>query len=592
MILHALCDLYERASLAPIGWESKEIPFIIVLDRDGCFIQLESSITEKRKRGNALLVPRSEIRSGKNAWARPNLLWDHYGFVLGQQKLNPSGAPDPADDLGKVNRQHSAFVTRVEALAKEFSESSGVRAVRLFYQSKESKRVFASPTAAEMLRIPGANLTFRLVDAVEPVFHEPEIRTAVARLTAGAATAENNDVDGDESRRTSTVGVCLVSGRREPIARLHPKIRGVTDKPTAFAAANTLELDALGSFAMEQGLNFPVGVTAAAHYTTALNHLLARDSSHRLQIGDASTVIWAQRPDELEEALPSLFGESKADPSASIAGMKKLLNAVQSGRLAGDDGANRFYVLGLAPNAARIAVRFWHAEPLARLAPRVLQHFEDLRIVRPPSAPEYLSLFRLLLHCAVQRKADNIAPLLGGDIVRAVFAGENTQYPHALLNAAINRCRAEREVPYPRAAIIKAWLNRHIRCTRSTEKEFTPMLDLTNSDRAYRLGRLFAALEKIQEEAQPGINVTIRERYYSAASSAPVAVFTTLLRLKNHHLAKLPGGRKTQFEKLLGEVLDVVTDFPPHLNLISQGRFALGYYHQRQAFFTKSTDKE
>jgi CRISPR-associated protein Csd1 len=303
-------------------------------------------------------------------------------------------------------------------------------------------------------------------------------------------------------------------------------------------------------------------------------------------------VIWAQRPDELESALPLLFGESKDDPNAGVEAARKLYTAVQSGRLAGSDGDNRFYVLGLAPNAARIAVRFWYVGPLRELAARVRRHFDDLAVVHRPDEPEHLSLFRLLVHCAVQRKADNIPPLLGGDVVRAVFAGEDAPYPETLLNAAVNRCRAEREVTYPRAAAIKAWLNRHIRSTQSPEKEFTPMLDPANPSAAYRLGRAFATLEKIQEEAQPGINATIRERYYGAASSTPVVVFTTLLRLKNHHLAKLAAGRKTYFEKLLGEVLGGVGDFPAHLNLADQGRFALGYYHQRQAFFTKSTDKE
>jgi len=197
---------------------------------------------------------------------------------------------------------------------------------------------------------------------------------------------------------------------------------------------------------------------------------------------------------------------------------------------------------------------------------------------------------------AVQNKADNIPPNLGGSIVDAIFAGVNTPYPSLWLNAAVGRCRAEQNVNYLRAAAIKACLNRQMRYARlsssnpSLEQEFLPMLDLSNPNPAYRLGRLFAVLEKIQEEASPGLNATIRDRYYGAASSTPVAVFTTLLRLKNAHLKKLMPGRVTGFEKLLGEVLGPVTDFPKHLPLPDQGRFALGYYHQRQDFFTRRTD--
>ena len=180
--------------------------------------------------------------------------------------------------------------------------------------------------------------------------------------------------------------------------------------------------------------------------------------------------------------------------------------------------------------------------------------------------------------------------------MRAVLTSENTPLPALLLNAAVERARAERELPYPRAAAIKAALNRTIRFRNLSslhpEPEFTVSLDADRTDPAYRLGRLFAALEKIQEEAQPGINATIRDRYYGAASSTPVTVFTTLLRLKNHHLGKLPVPRRTYFEKLLGQIADDLHDFPRQLTLPDQGRFALGYYHQRQAFFTKTTDPQ
>jgi len=276
--------------------------------------------------------------------------------------------------------------------------------------------------------------------------------------------------------------------------------------------------------------------------------------------------------------------------------VQAVLDAVHSGKWGRSDENTRFYVLGLAPNAARISIRFYHCVTLRELGQRIAQHFEDLALARGPHDPQYPSLFRLLAAVAVQNKADNIPPNLGGSIVDAIFAGVNTPYPSLWLNAAVGRCRAEQNVNYLRAAAIKACLNRQMRYARlsssnpSLEQEFLPMLDLSNPNPAYRLGRLFAVLEKIQEEASPGLNATIRDRYYGAASSTPVAVFTTLLRLKNAHLKKLMPGRVTGFEKLLGEVLGPVTDFPKHLPLPDQGRFALGYYHQRQDFFTRRTD--
>ena len=502
-----------------------------------------------------------------------NLLWDNASFVLG---------------IGKKGRKKLAsFEKAVDDWFAPVSDP-GIGAVLGYLREAADRPEFVEELLnrcdaqdRESLASGAPVVALQLHGDLVPICQRPAIRNAYEQSRASRIGASRGD--------------CLVTGERDvPIAISHVVIKNVWKGKSSGAPLVSFNCRAFESYGKDeaQGLNAPVSESAAFAYTTALNHLLGRESRYRLQIGDSSTVIWAQRADDLEDALPLLFGETGDDPGASIQAAKKLFGAVESGRLAGVDGENRFYVLGLAPNAARIAVRFWYAGPLRELAPRVLQHFEDLRITRPANAPEHLSLFRLLIHCAVQRKADNIPPLLAGDIVRAVFAGESAPYPRELLNAAVNRCRAEQDVPYPRAAVLKAWLNRNIRVTRSSEKEFTPMLDPDNPSVAYRLGRLFAALEKIQEEAQPGINATIRERYYGAASTTPVAVFTTLLRLKNHHLAKLTAGRKTQFEKLLGEVLSGVNGFPAHLNLPDQGRFALGYYHQRQAFFTKSTDKE
>lgn len=571
MILQALHELYERKRADPdparrlpvFGFEEKQIPFVIEIDAGGDLVQIKDTreTLGKRKVGSSFLVPQGVK---KTSGVAANLLWDTAEYVLG---VDARGKP------ARVAEQHAAFVARLAELPEEARRDPGARAVCAFLANIPLDAL-QRQAAWEEIRRDNPLVSFQLQGDLELVCQ----RAAVTRHVVPVSD--------------DPIGICLITGQATPIERLHTAIKGVWGAQTSGANIVSFNLDAFTSFGLEQGANAPVGKFAAFAYTTALNHLLARDSPHRLQIGDASTVIWAQRPDELEDALPLLFGETKDDPGAGVEAAKKLYGAVHSGRLAGADGENCFYVLGLAPNAARLAVRFWYSGPLRELAPRVVQHFEDIRIDRPPNAPDHLSLFRLLVHCAVQRKADNIPPLLAGDIVRAVFAGERTSYPNELLNAAVNRCRAEREVPYPRAAAIKAWLNRNIRYTRSTEKEFTPMLDPDHPSVAYRLGRLFAALEKIQEEAQPGINATIRERYYGAASSTPVAVFTTLLRLKNHHLAKLTPGRKTRFEKLLGEVLAGVGDFPAHLNLPDQGRFALGYYHQRQAFFNKPSDKE
>jgi CRISPR-associated protein Csd1 len=609
MILQALNDYYARAQLAPPGWELKAIPFFIVLDHAGQVVSVMSRADQENRRGSAVLVPQSEIRSGKNAWAQPNLLWDHYGFVLGEPKRKPNGEIDPSDSVEKATKQLGAFIARVEAMALKYPESIGLAAVAEFYRQGEYKKVFSRPDAAEMVKIAGANMTFRLVDAVEPVIHESWLQNHVSQ-------GIGSDEDEDTSTAVQT-GVCLVTGKREEIARLHPKVYGVCSKPSPLAAANSKEAPAYSSYGKEQGFIFPIGKPAAFSYATALNHLLRRDSTQRIQVGDASTVFWSEKESELESAIPDIFGDPpKDDPDRGARAVQALFSAMQTGKFGGQDGVNRFHVLGLAPNAARISIRFYHCLPLAELGARIGQHFEDLEMVRGPYDPQYPSLKRLLQAVCLSTSSqpfgdiDRLPPNLGGAIVDAVFAGPDVPYPSAWLNAAVGRCRAEQakktqqgtqgpNVPYARAAAIKACLNRQIRRSSVTpnhqppEKEFLPMLDLTNTHPAYRLGRLFAVLERIQETAAGGpgkLNSTIRDRYYGAASSTPVAVFTTLLRLKNAHLKKLTVGQSVWFEKLVGEILDAVTDFPKHLPLPDQGRFALGYYQQRQDFFAKKPD--
>jgi CRISPR-associated protein Csd1 len=609
MILQALNDYYARAQLALPGWELKAIPFFIVLDPSGQVVSVISRADNENRRGSAILVPQSEIRSGKNAWAQPNLLWDHYGFVLGEPKRKPNGEIDPSDSVEKAAKQLGAFIARVELMAFRYPESIGLAAVLAFYKNSEYKKVFSRTDAVEMVKIAGANMTFRLSDAVEPVIHESWLQNYVSQ---GIGSEE----DSDASSAVQT-GVCLVTGKVEEIARLHPKVYGVCSKPSPLAAANSKEAPAYSSYGKEQGFIFPIGKPAAFSYATALNHLLRRDSNQRIQIGDAFTVFWSEKKSEFESAIPDIFGEPpKDDPDRGVRAVQALFSAMHTGQFGEQDGVNRFHVLGLAPNAARISIRFYHCLPLVELGLRISQHFKDLELARGPNDPQYLSLKRLLQTVCLSTTTqpfgdiDRLPPNVGGAIMDAIFEGENATYPALWFNAAVGRCRAEQakktqqgtpahNVPYARAAVIKACLNRQIRRTNLSvsnhliEKEFLPMLDRTNTNPGYLLGRLFAVLERIQEAAAGGggkLNSTIRDKYYGAMASSPGIVFPTLDNLKTSHLKKLPWAQKEWFDKLVGDILSELPDIPRQLPLPDQGRFALGYYHQRQDFFTKKLD--
>ncbi len=566
MILQALVDYYRRKQADPdpaerlpaYGFEEKELPFILEVDAQGRLVQIldTRSAEGKKKTAQRFLVPRAVK---KTSGVAANLLWDTAEYVLG---IDTRGKPE------RVAEQHAAFCARIESLPESVKADLGIAAVQAFLDHIDFDALAACPVWEE-IKTTNPLLSFRLHGDVELVCQRPAV-------TAHAA---------GESDDEATV-MCLVSGEHDAPERLHAAIKGVWGAQSSGANIVSFNLDAFNSYGKTQGANAPVGKAAAFAYTTALNHLLAKGSRQRIQVGDASTVFWAEEAHELETALPDLFGEPpKDDPDRGVDALRALYRAVATGRFAVGSDDTRFYVLGLAPNAARIAVRFWETAPAIELAQRIKQHFDDIAVARSPRDPEHLSLFRLLTATAVQGKADNIPPNLGGEVMRAILEG--LPYPATLLNAAVQRCRAEQQVSYPRAAAIKGWLNRDARRRHLPQEEFSPMLDPDHPSAAYRLGRLFATLEKIQEEASPGLNATIRDRYYGAASATPVAVFTTLLRLKNHHLGKLNPGRATQMEKLIGEIMAGVEDFPRHLNLPDQGRFALGYYHQRQAFFTR-----
>lgn len=591
MILQALYDYYLRRKadvdparrLPAFGLELKEIGFILEVDDGGLLHAIIDTrqMSGKKKIGTSFLVPKGVKKTSGIA---ANLLWDNAEYVLAlpdAKKMDLARSKGGADEyMARLVEMQQAFRDRISTLPELARGDAGLRGVLAFLDANPAEQVARFAAHAE---IAASNpvLTFRLIDDTALVCQRPGV---APHLVAAAPDGEATD-EGDGSN-----AICLITGDTLPVERLHTAIKGVWGAQTSGANIVSFNLDAFNSYGKSQGANAPVSQAAAFAYTTALNALLARESDQRVQIGDASTVFWAQKPDTLEHELAALL-DGGDNPDAHTQQVKALFDSVHSGGFTGERGENAFYVLGLAPNAARISVRFWHAAPLHVIAERIAAWFDDLSLVRGPNDPEFPSLFRLLIAVALQGKADNIPPSLGGDLIRSIFTG--APYPTTWLNAAVQRCRAEQQVTYMRAAAIKAYLNRFLTTSDSQPREIQPMLDIESPSTAYRLGRLFATLEKIQEEASPGLNATIRERYYGAASSTPVAVFTTLMRLKNHHLAKIQSkGRAVNFEKLLAEIMSGISDFPVHMNLPDQGRFAIGYYHQRQDFFTKRESVE
>ena len=578
MILQELVRYYDRKSrdadpaqrLPSLGLEDKDIPFVIELAADGGVVQLRDTraLEGKKLRAQSFLVPQGVK---KTSGVAANLLWDSAAYVMGLDKARK----------GKAEvTPHAAFRARLAALPEAAQADAGLRAVIAALDRADWSVLHAHPAWAEIQET-NPVMSFQLTGDVDLVCQRPAV--AAAALPVADAEARS--------------GLFLVEGVTAPIQRLHSAIKGVWGAQSSGANIVSFNARSFESYGKtdRQGENAPVGERAAFAYTTALNHLLAKDSRTRVQVGDASTVFWADASSQFdgEFTLADFFGETKDDPDRGVRAVQALHQALASGQLPVGERGAQFFVLGLAPNAARISVRFWLRAPLSELAPRILQHFADLKVVRRyDSDPVTPSLFRLLSSLALLGKLDNVPPRLAGEWMRAILEGQ--PYPATLLNATVIRCKAEQEVTTLRAAVLKAWLNRDHRRANpevpANHQYFKEELDMQQTDAPYLLGRLFAVLERIQQQAQPGINATIRDRYYGAASTTPVLVFTTLLRLKNAHLKKLSDGQTSYFERLIGEIMLPLSDFPRQLALPQQARFALGYYHQRQAFYTRKEE--
>ena len=570
MILQALNSYYQRmdahqpGALAPYGLERKSLPVIIELDHQGGVHQI--NISKDKQTPKLYVLPKAVKRASGIA---ANLLWDNAEYVLGLTR--------PRGKAARVAEQHQAFVERLRQLR---CDDVGVQALLSFMASLDlSSLQQRSDFDAEFFAT-NPNMSFQLADDTCLICERPAVREAAL---ASISSPSADDLE----------GFCLVSGESASIERLHPSIKGVWGAQSSGANIVSFNLTAFSSFAKSQGANSPVGKRAGFQYTEALNYLLRKGSRQRLQIGDASTVFWAEEAhEEIEDAFQTLMGsiekdETSDDPNQGTSAVKAALQAFYKGSRIEPSDDKAFYILGLAPNTSRIAIRFWQVSNVRAISRNICQHYKDISIVHPANTTAEIALPRLLSNLCLGYKLSNLPPNLAGEVARSIFTG--APYPISLLAAAVRRNKAERKVSFPRAAIIKACLNRN----SLTTQEITMALDLDNTDTAYLLGRWFATLEKIQEESHPGINATIKDRYYGAISSSPVSVFGALDKLKNHHLSKLENtGAKVNKERLLGEIIaKLPANLPNQLALHEQATFAIGYYHQRQDFFTpKSTN--
>lgn len=569
-MLASLARAYERRAARgeapPFGFSQEKISWLIPLRADGAPAGAPVDLREgegRKRSPRSLPVPQPAKRTSGVA---PNFLWDKTAYVLGVT----------AGDGKRTAREHAAFIeSHQDWLAGEKDEGLSAFLAFLDWWRPERFTELGWPEDMKDQNVVFALESERLANI--RIHDRPAAQAIWAGLSGG----------GDKN-----TALCLVSGRRGPVARLHPAIKGVWGAQSSGASIVSFNLDAFTSYGNEQGDNAPVSEAAAAAYTGMLNQFLDRDSGHRLQIGDASMVFWADGDEEAaNEAAAGIFASFfDVDDEVEAQRVGEALKRVRDGQSVPDWSAAlapgvRFYVVGLAPNAARISVRFYIENEFRELAGRVAAHQENLRIEPPPR--NTLSLWRMLLETATLRKRENIPPNLAGDWLRAILSG--APYPLTLLNTVLMRIRADHNINATRVAMLKSIL------IRNFDVGAPVALDPTCKDPGYVLGRLFAVYQQIQYAALGDVNASVTDKYYGAAAAHPRKVFTTLASLSQNHLSRLgkqQRGRMVNLERDIAGIMEMMEPsadpFPANLSDKSQALFALGYYHQRNKYFARS----
>lgn len=595
MILQKLSSLYDRLNaqnkVATSGYAVAKIDFCLVLSPEGEIKAINDlRLPDKRRSALELIAPQGQTRT---VGIKSNFLWDKTAYVLGVSATSKRSADE-----------HQNFKDfHFKAFAQ--TDDQALLALVLFLQQWQPEHYATHPVIQPFAdELMDKNVVFRL-DGETGFLHE---RHAAKSIWTNL-----------QSEGVATVGQCLVTGEQLPLARLHPAIKGVDGGQSSGAMIVSFNKDSFESFGKSQGENSPVSEQATFAYTTALNYLLRREDSNqqRIKIGDAVTVFWAEAENvddaEQAESFASLFMKPPAPTDdQETSSLSSTIQQIAKGRPLHEirpdlDPNTRFYILGLSPNAARISIRFWQQSTLGQLSEKIAQHYQDLDLEpipwRTPPSIASLTLTTVPHRAGQKPKFDDVPPLLAGDLARAIFTGQ--RYPQSLLAQLLMRMRSDGQVSSLRVALCKAVINRAYRLHQLSDqsstipsehhKEIPMSLDVTETNPAYRLGRLFAVLESIQRKALgDGINATIRDRYWGAASATPASIFPMLIRNSANHLGKVRKENPKLSSFFDWQIVDIEqglgTSWPKSLNMNDQGRFAIGYYHQKWTKTIKTKD--
>lgn len=577
MILQALVSYYEtlaaRGELPQPGWAPVKVSYVLNLDDQGditTVVCIKEEVTRGKKKALVPQIIQLPAPVKRTAGVTANFLCDNSSYILG------------ADKKGKPKRSLECFQackTLHETLLVSVEEPAA-RALLSFFDHWQPEKLTEHPAFAHQDMedlLASANLIFRYRGRY---LHEiPAIRQAWQDYY-------NNSQDSQQFP-------CLVTGKLAPVAQLHPSIKGIYGAQSSGASLVSFNAPAFCSYDREQGLNAPTSQYAAFAYGAALNYLIATQNT---RVGDVTLLFWAESGEDAYADALKQFSFGDEDDQYKEEDLKGLMESLAEGADVEWDGTRidpnmTFYILGISPNAARLSVRFFLRNSFGQFIRSVKAHYDRLEIVRPSFDPfDNIPVWRMLKETVNPNSREKKpAADMSGDTLRAILT--NTPYPATLLNGVTLRIRADREMNRTRAAILKAYYLKN-RNPFVPEEVLTVSLNQDSNHEAYVLGRLFSVLEAIQSDANPGINATIRDKYFSSASATPGVVFPTLVNLAQKHLRKLDEGKKIFYDKQLTELMSKLGEtYPNRMNLPQQGAFQLGYYHQTQYRFTKKEDK-
>lgn len=590
MILQALEACYdimakdENFDVAPAGYTKLLCAFALVINEQGDL----KGIMDLRdgKRGQSHIVP---LQPGRSSGIKPYILCDKSKYFLGKEYNSKTKKLEHFEKhLGACVEFHRVFI--------EEDNDRYLHAVLNFLEKVKEGQALNIDEEHDIYK--GSNIVFKLEGEKEYIHQNRGVKSLWERYYQSLEGEEKNQLRGQ----------CLITGEENVLlASKHTLTKGVIGAQQAGASLAGVNLDSVESYGKRKSYNAPVSEKAMFRYTTALNSLLA-SQANRLIIGDTTCVYWAEKEvsgnctkmvmsfltgevSHSEEKEVQIAKSETQQVKETLKRIRKGLNITPS--MLERERDTKIYILGLAPNMARLSVRFWYEDTFGKFVDKVEQHYLDMEIVRGDKDKPIISIKDIIRSMAVQGKIENIPKTVESALFTAITSGAN--YPQGAYTNILIRIRAETGddfcINQTRAGFIKAYLKRKYRLNKwkAKEEEITVALNESSISTAYQLGRLFAVLEKIQADAG---NKGLREKYFSSASTNPKVVFPAILKLSQSHIAKLSKEQGSVYlDKVCEDILSRIEEFPVSLSLDDQGLFILGYYHQRKYIFTKKEDR-